>query len=133
MKRKVFLGGTCNGDDWRDKLIPMLRVPYFNPIVEDWTEDCIAKEEQEKEESSVELYTFTKNHKGLYSVAELFYSACKKPYKCTIMCILIDGMDEGQKRSINQVAKLFNKCNNNLHIFYNLTDVANFINKHYEI
>lgn len=30
---KVFLGGTCNGS--REKLIPMLKIAYFNPAMED--------------------------------------------------------------------------------------------------
>ena len=33
--KKVFLGGTCNGSDWRKKLIPKLKIDYFNPVVED--------------------------------------------------------------------------------------------------
>ena len=37
---KVFLGGTCNNSKWRDKLIPMLNIDYFNPVVDDWTEEC---------------------------------------------------------------------------------------------
>lgn len=34
-KRKVFLGDTCNGSTWRNKLIPLLEIEYFNPVVED--------------------------------------------------------------------------------------------------
>lgn len=30
---KVFLGGTYNGSNWREKLIPNLKIDYFNPIV----------------------------------------------------------------------------------------------------
>lgn len=30
---KVFLGGTCNGSIWREKLIPLLKIDYFNPVV----------------------------------------------------------------------------------------------------
>ena len=40
---KVFLGGTCNNSIWRDVLIPLLTdngINYFNPVVDDWTEDC---------------------------------------------------------------------------------------------
>lgn len=33
---KVFLGGTCNESTWREKLIPMLKIDYFNPVVKDW-------------------------------------------------------------------------------------------------
>lgn len=31
--KKVFLGGTCNDTTWRDKIIPYLKIDYFNPIV----------------------------------------------------------------------------------------------------
>jgi hypothetical protein len=27
---KVFLGGTCNESDWRNRIIPMLEVDFFN-------------------------------------------------------------------------------------------------------
>lgn len=38
--KKVFLGGTCNESAWREELIQMLNVDYFNPVVDDWTEEC---------------------------------------------------------------------------------------------
>ena len=41
---KVFLGGTCNGSTWRDELIPMLNIDYFNPVVENWTSECQKEE-----------------------------------------------------------------------------------------
>ena len=42
--KKVFLGGTCNESTWRDKLIKMLEIDYFNPVVDDWTEECYQEE-----------------------------------------------------------------------------------------
>jgi hypothetical protein len=36
-KKKCFLGGTCNNSQWREALIPMLKIDYFNPVVKDWT------------------------------------------------------------------------------------------------
>ena len=33
---KVFLGGTCNESKWRDDLIKLLKIDYFNPVVKDW-------------------------------------------------------------------------------------------------
>ena len=33
---KVFLGGTCNGSDWREKVIEKLDIDYFNPITAHW-------------------------------------------------------------------------------------------------
>ena len=37
---KVFLGGTCAESKWREKLIPLLKCDYFNPVVDDWTPEC---------------------------------------------------------------------------------------------
>ena len=36
---KVFLGGTCNESTWRNRIIPMLAIDYFNPVVDDWNEE----------------------------------------------------------------------------------------------
>ena len=83
-KNKVFLGGTCPSDeydfDYRKLLIPLLKeanINYFNPVVKDWTEDCIRVEEQEKVECDIHLYVITPNMKGVYSIAEMFGSLIK--------------------------------------------------------
>ena len=50
-KEKWFLGGTCAETTWRDELMPLLEadeIDYFNPVVEDWTPECQAIEEEEK-------------------------------------------------------------------------------------
>ena len=47
--KKVFLGGTCNESTWRDKLIAMLEIDYFNPVVDDWTEECYQEELRQRE------------------------------------------------------------------------------------
>ena len=54
-KEKVFLGGTCNNSTWRDRLIPMLDVDYFNPVVKDWTPECQAEEIKQRETCEVVL------------------------------------------------------------------------------
>ena len=75
---KWFLGGTCAGTKWRDELIPMLDkfgVKYFNPVVEDWTEECIAIEEDEKNNKcNCHLYVLTPDMQGTYSIAEIIHS-----------------------------------------------------------
>ena len=45
-KITIFLGGTCNGSNWRDKLIPMLSNKFepFNPVVDDWNEEAQQEE-----------------------------------------------------------------------------------------
>lgn len=42
--RAGMLGGTCNESQWREELIPMLSIDYFNPVVPDWTQECMAEE-----------------------------------------------------------------------------------------
>lgn len=75
----IFLGGTCAGDDWRKKLIPELEkkeFEYFNPVVSDWTPDCIETENLMKNEyCDSHLYILTPAMKGVYSVAEIINSA----------------------------------------------------------
>ena len=48
---RIFLGGTCANTTWRDEFIKEIEpvgIEYFNPIVEDWTPECQAIEEDEK-------------------------------------------------------------------------------------
>ena len=62
---KVFLGGTCNGSKWRDQLIPLLKIDYFNPVVKDWNEEAQAEEERQKAESDFCLYVITPKMTGM--------------------------------------------------------------------
>ena len=72
MYNKVFLGGTCADTTWRDELIPILEskgIDYFNPVVKDWTEDCIKIEENEKDNRcNIHLYLITSEMKGIETV-----------------------------------------------------------------
>lgn len=76
---KIFLGGTCCETTWRDELIPYLEkanIEYFNPVVKDWTPECQAIEEEEKNHiCDVHLYVITPEMQGTYSIAEIIHSA----------------------------------------------------------
>ena len=75
MSMKIFLGGTCNGTTWRDELIPYLPCDYFNPVVEDWTPECIERENLEKDHKcDIHLYIITPEMKGIYSIVEMMNS-----------------------------------------------------------
>ncbi|GAI10708.1 unnamed protein product [marine sediment metagenome] len=63
---KVFLGGTCNESTWRDRLISLLKIDYFNPVVEDWTEECMAEEIRQRESCDYVLYVLTPLMTGSY-------------------------------------------------------------------
>ena len=78
-KEKWFLGGTCAETTWRDELIPLLDargVDYFNPVVEDWTPEDQAREEDEKNNKcNTHIYVITAEMQGVYSIAEVIQSA----------------------------------------------------------
>jgi Holliday junction resolvase RusA-like endonuclease len=111
----IFLGGTCAGDKWRDKLIPALKkkgFEYFNPVVSDWTPDCIEKENLMKNEyCDSHLYVLTPAMKGVYSVAEIINSAWEVKEHNFGSCIVgilgtKEEWGEGQWRSIEATVKL---------------------------
>ena len=104
-KGKVFLGGTCNGKDWRPELIKKLTCDYFNPLVKDWTEERRLIEIKERETDDKVLYTLTKDMIGVYSVAEVTDDSNKRPEK-TILCILKDGFTDGMLKSLDALGKV---------------------------
>lgn len=138
-KRKVFLGGTCNESQWRDNLIPLLTIDYFNPVVEDWNEECMAEERRQRETCDFCLYVITPLMTGVYSIAEVIDDSNKRPDK-TIFCFVntdfVDAINEygilrktfdyGQIKSLDQVGKMVER--NGGKYFRSLTDVADYLN-----
>lgn len=102
---KVFLGGTCNNSTWREELIPMLYMDYFNPVVEDWTLDCQIEERRQRRLCDFVLYVITSQMTGVYSIAEAVDDSNKRPEK-TIFCYLEDGFSAGQIKSLQQVGHM---------------------------
>ena len=132
--KKVFLGGTCNESTWRDKLIEMLEIDYFNPVVDDWTEECYQEELRQREICDYCLYVITPRMKGVYSIAEVVDDSNKRPEK-TIFCIVtadfsdtgdIIMFDEQQLKSLDKVGVMVQ--NNGGKYFRTLREVAKFLN-----
>ncbi len=74
MNNKIFLGGACTSD-WRSKLIPLLDVEYFNPVVTEWSEEHRLNEEKEKStKCNIHLYMIDSTMTGKYSFVELGFS-----------------------------------------------------------
>lgn len=99
-QEKVFLGGTCANTTWRDELIPLLQkrnIDYFNPVVEDWTEECQQIEEDEKNyKCNTHLYVITKEMMGTYSIAEIVHSAhLANMYGTSVDQVIFIVVDEG--------------------------------------
>ena len=109
--KKIFLGGTCNNSQWREQLIPLLKIDYFNPVVADWTPECQQREIDERQNCDYCLYVITPKMTDVYSIAEVVDDSNKRPDK-TIFCILEkDGNDvftKHQLKSLVQTSKMVN-------------------------
>ncbi len=106
---KVFLGGTCNETTWREKLKPLLKTPYFDPVVPEWTEAWVSVENEEKSQRcDLHLYVITSAMTGVYSIAEAVESAHNKT-KATFFYVIPNGFSEGQLMSLQQVAAIIRR------------------------
>jgi hypothetical protein len=123
---KVFLGGTCAESTWREELIPMLKIDYFNPVVEDWTPDCMAEEIEQRQTCDYVLYVITSAMIGVYSIAEVVDDSNKRPIK-TVFCVIEDGFRVDQKKSLNQVKKMVKE--NGATVCESLEEIAKYLNK----
>ena len=125
---KVFLGGTCNGSDWRDNLTSVLNVKYFNPVVEDWTEECQAIEEAEKStDCNIHLYVITSDMLGVFSIAEVVESAMTAG-KVTVFHVIPEGFSRAQIKSFQAVAGMVKKHGGIAYIDSELHRTARVIN-----
>jgi hypothetical protein len=130
--KKVFLGGTCAGSDWRDRLIEDLKITYFNPVVTtgEWNEAQQERELKEREESDYLLYVITPKMKGTYSIAEVIDDAHKDPKK-TFFCVLDkDGgktFSDDMKSSLEAVCDMVERIGGT--VCKDLKEVAKALNK----
>lgn len=128
-KDRVFLGGACNGSTWRDELIPLITIDYFNPIVENWTEECIKTEDNEKENHcNIHLYVITSAMNGIFSIAEAVDSANQKNKK-TIFFVDPTGFDEHQLKSIKATCDLIERRGGKTLISNELLDLVILLNE----
>jgi hypothetical protein len=124
---RVFLGGTCNGSRWRDELIPLLTIDYFNPVVEDWTPECQEEEIRQRETCDYVLYVITTKMLGVYSIAEVVDDSNKRPEK-TLFCFVGEeiGFAKHELKSLVATAKLVES--NGAKVFDSLQVVADYLN-----
>lgn len=127
----TFLGGTCNKSTWREELIAKLsdKVEIFNPVVDDWTPECELREKKAREEAKYVLFVITSQMTGVFSIAEVVDSSNKRPER-TIFCVILDGFEEGQVKSLKAVSKMVEK--NGAKVFKSIEEVATFLNSAYQ-
>lgn len=127
--KKVFLGGTCNDSNWRDRLIPTLKIDYFNPVVPDWTEECYQRELYEREECDYCLYVITPKITGVYAIAEVIDDSNKRPEKTVFAFLPEDegiSFDEVQIRSLDRVGRMVE--NNGGKYCKSLFEIVDYLN-----
>lgn len=113
----------------------MLKLDYFNPVVDDWNEEAYQRELTERRDCDYCLYTITPRMTGVYSIAEVVDDSNKRPEK-TILCVLPYGesTDEGdlkfftiaQMKSLGKVGEMVEK--NGGKVFGTLEQVASYLN-----
>jgi hypothetical protein len=94
----VFLGGTTNNSKWRDEFLKLIKesdktIKCFNPVVENWTPECIDLENFVKYHSKYHVYVLTPRMLGVYSIAEMCESVHDKT-KNTYFYIKDDDIDD---------------------------------------
>lgn len=129
VEKKVFLGGTCAGPDWREYVKSKLKIPYFDPIVKNWNREAQEEESRQKLICKYNLYVITPYMKGCYSIAEMVDDSNKIPDD-TIVCILTKYKDKEfglhEKKSFDMILRLLKL--NGTKVFTNLDDTINYIN-----
>lgn len=131
---KVFLGGTCNNSTWRKILKSTLCIEYFDPVVDDWTPDCMEEEKRQRDSCDYCLYVITPEMTGVYSIAEVVDDSNKRPTK-TVFCVLSGYQSgaagarfkEGQWKSLQQVGKMVR--GNGGTWLHSLVGVADYLNQ----
>lgn len=130
---KVFLGGTCAGWKWRDKLQPLLKCDYYNPIVKNWSEEDRLREVHERETADFVLYGITNGIKGVYSIAEVVDDSNKRPEKTLFLNLYDIDKEMIHVRAYKEMAHSLKAVENLLKengvkIFHSIQEVAEYIN-----
>jgi len=140
-KQRYFLGGTCAETTWRDELMPLLDkqgIEYFNPVVKDWTPECQAIEEDEKNNKcNIHLYVITPEMQGVYSIAEIIHSAHLANMYGTsvdlvIYCILTpEKFKKHEIKSLRATGRLVSDIARDHAIVYEATSMEDLFNRLY--
>lgn len=129
MIKRVFLGGTCADSSWRQKIIPMLNIHFFNPVVDEWTPECYEEELHQRETCDFCMYTITPKMVGVYSIAEVVDDSHNRPDTVILVILKSDDDSEFEKHqwdSMNAVGAMVTK--NGGRVFTTLKDAAEWLN-----
>jgi len=80
---------------------------FFNPVVDNWTEECKQKEIDEKRICDIHLYVITSDSHSLFSIAEAVESVMNN--KLTIFCVMPQGFGKQKLSSLNSIAEIIKR------------------------
>lgn len=114
--KTIFLGGVTT-NPWREKFIALWKksdnpktkeFKPFNPIVDNWNEEAIKKENEVKENSALNIFIITPDIKGPYSYVEAIESSHMTK---TFFIIWDENMmfDQAMMKSLNAIGDLIEK------------------------
>lgn len=132
-KMTVFMGGTCAGSTWRDELVEKLNpelVDAFNPVVEDWTPECQAVEDEHKANDDVVIFVLTPESKSIYSWVEVSLAAALDPER-TVICVLPERAGKAYEgHEVKAVAKSVKDIKGlGVPVFSNLEELSQHLNE----
>lgn len=126
--KRIYLGGTCNESNWKNRLISYLdkdTFSWFDPVVDDWDGEARTNELCERAMCDFCVCTITPKMTGCYAVAEVVDDSNKRPEKTVFVLLKSDDgfhFTEGQRRSFAAVANIVSK--NGGRVFDNLKSAA---------
>jgi len=129
---KIFLGGTCNESTWREELISNLTIDYFNPVVDNWTEECQIEEIKQRKLCDYCLYVITPKMTGVYAIAEVVDDSNKRPNRSILVILSKDGTDFFSMSQMKSLISVGNMCKRNGGLVYvdiSMPDLAKILNK----
>ncbi len=106
------------------------KVDYFDPVVDDWTPECMDEEIRQRKTCDYVLYVITPKMTGVYSIAEAVDDSNKRPEKTLLAILEKDNGEEfpkAQNKSLGQVKKMVEE--NGCKVFDSLKKIADFLNK----
>lgn len=123
---QIFLGGTVNSD-WREQFIELWKqsddkkkkeYELFNPIVPNWTPECIAKEDEVKADAKLNLFVVVVgDHVGPYSFVEATEAS---HYGKTFLAIYDEfgKLDDKTKKSYEAIGDIIKKNGGKFEIYH---------------
>lgn len=141
METKVFLGGTCGNNDWRNGFISRLSERgvdsnlLFDPVVDDWNEEAQRREDAAKDSAEFMLFYLgdprqDDNRNSFYSLCEAMLGLIDS-HDRTIIVFDTSGMPNHAVKSSEKTLRDLNARFPNAAIFPNLPAVEDFIAEQY--